>query len=71
MYTVVISEQTEGTGVVVSYHKDELPAHQRKTFATVGEALASEPTLDWTEVTDEMREDEEIDSDVLYLATFN
>lgn len=70
-YTVTISEQVEGTSVVVSYHKDELPAHETKSFETVEDALASEPTLDWTEVTDELREDEEIDGDVLYLAYFN
>ena len=70
MYTVTISEEVDGNGVVLRSYKNGLPAGVGLVFATVEGAMASEPTLAWEEVTDQMREEEEIDGDVLYVATF-
>ncbi|MBM3463718.1 MAG: hypothetical protein FJX76_16590 [Armatimonadetes bacterium] len=67
--TATIRELPDGS-FCISYHVDEMPAHVIYRFHTLNDALASDSGVPWQEVTDEEREDGEIDGDVLYVATW-
>lgn len=71
-YNAVIRESDDGT-FYMDTHQDEMPGYiERRTFDTWNDLaffLVNHKDLGFVEVTDEMREEDVIDCDVLYTAT--
>ena len=68
MYTYIIRENPVEDNVNLAFFKDNDVPRIMSDYTDAQSAIAANPSLKFVEVTDAMREEEDISADVLYIA---